>query len=98
MVYVCISPRFRSKTRQHKYRLIYTHTHTHTHIRIHIHTLHRFPKHFAMGTVVDGPADYYSGRMDKAQRKKSTLTDQLLADTDVSNVSTILCAVYASAN
>jgi len=44
----------------------------------------KFPKHFAMGTVIESPADFYSGRLDKKQRKKATLTDQLLADADVS--------------
>ena len=39
-----------------------------------------------MGTVIDGPADFYSGRLPKAQRKKATLTDQLLADSDISQV------------
>lgn len=39
-----------------------------------------------MGTVIEGPADYYSGRLAKAQRRKATLTEQLLADVDVSQV------------
>jgi len=43
----------------------------------------KFPKHFAMGTVVEGAADYYGGRLEAKQRRKATLTDQLLADSDV---------------
>lgn len=39
----------------------------------------KFPKYFQMGTVVEGPADFFSGRMTKAERKQ-TLTEELLAD------------------
>lgn len=39
----------------------------------------KFPKYFQMGTVVEGPADFYSGRMTKAERKQ-TLTEELLSD------------------
>lgn len=54
--------------------------------------LTRFPKYFAMGTVVANPADFYSGRMEKAQRKKATLTDQLLADSEISQVRRPACS------
>lgn len=37
------------------------------------------PKFFHMGTIVDDPLDYYSGRLTRSERK-STLTEQLLAD------------------
>lgn len=47
---------------------------------------HRFPKHFAMGTVVEGAADFYGGRLEAKQRRKRTLTDQLLADGDLHQV------------
>lgn len=39
----------------------------------------KFPKYFQMGTVVEGPTDFYSGRMTKSERKQ-TLTEELLAD------------------
>ncbi|EIE26292.1 Fcf2-domain-containing protein [Coccomyxa subellipsoidea C-169] len=42
----------------------------------------KFPKYFQFGTVVEGPADFYAGRMTKKQRQ-GTLTDELLADPDL---------------
>ncbi|KAK9806285.1 hypothetical protein WJX72_008533 [[Myrmecia] bisecta] len=39
----------------------------------------KFPKYFAMGTVVETPADYYSGRLTNAERKR-TLAEELLGD------------------
>eukprot|EP00455_Lapot_gusevi_P003789 TRINITY_DN11543_c0_g1_i6.p1 TRINITY_DN11543_c0_g1~~TRINITY_DN11543_c0_g1_i6.p1 ORF type:complete len:286 (+),score=67.24 TRINITY_DN11543_c0_g1_i6:33-890(+) len=42
-------------------------------------TLEKIPKFFQMGTVISGPADTYSGRLNKAQRGE-TLVDELLAD------------------
>jgi hypothetical protein len=47
----------------------------------------RFPKYFAIGTVVEGPGESKSNRLEKAQRRKATLTDQLLADSQVTQVS-----------
>ncbi|KAL6761813.1 Fcf2 pre-rRNA processing-domain-containing protein [Haematococcus lacustris] len=43
----------------------------------------KFPKYFVKGTVVEGPADYYSGRLAAVQRRKATLTEQLLADAEL---------------
>ncbi|KAK7274282.1 hypothetical protein RIF29_15365 [Crotalaria pallida] len=37
------------------------------------------PKYFQMGTVVDSPLDYFSGRLTKKERK-ATLAEELLAD------------------
>eukprot|EP01023_Acetabularia_acetabulum_P037617 TRINITY_DN3576_c0_g1_i6.p1 TRINITY_DN3576_c0_g1~~TRINITY_DN3576_c0_g1_i6.p1 ORF type:complete len:427 (-),score=51.44 TRINITY_DN3576_c0_g1_i6:234-1514(-) len=37
------------------------------------------PKYFQIGTVVEGPADFYSGRLPKRYRR-STITEELLAD------------------
>ncbi|XP_019456473.1 PREDICTED: rRNA-processing protein fcf2-like [Lupinus angustifolius] len=37
------------------------------------------PKYFQMGTVVDSPLDYYSGRLTKKERK-ATLAEELLSD------------------
>ncbi|KAJ1398330.1 Reticulon [Sesbania bispinosa] len=37
------------------------------------------PKYFQMGTVLDSPLDYYSGRLTKKERK-TTLADELLSD------------------
>jgi hypothetical protein len=44
----------------------------------------KFPKYFQMGTVVEGPTDFYGGRLTNAERK-STLTEQLLADKEVTH-------------
>lgn len=56
--------------------------------------LPRFPKYFAFGTVVEGPQDFYGGRLDRAQRRKTTLTEQLLADSDVTHVGWFACACH----
>jgi len=37
------------------------------------------PKYFQVGTVVDGPAEFYSNRVPRKDRKK-TLVDELMAD------------------
>ncbi|KAE9605354.1 hypothetical protein Lal_00025038 [Lupinus albus] len=37
------------------------------------------PKYFQMGTVVDSPLDYFSGRLTKKERK-ATLAEELLSD------------------
>lgn len=42
----------------------------------------KFPKHFQIGTVQDDPLSFYGGRLSKRERK-STLTDELLADTQL---------------
>ncbi|CAG9464654.1 unnamed protein product [Pedinophyceae sp. YPF-701] len=42
----------------------------------------KFPTYFQVGRVVEGAADFYSGRLTKAQRKR-TLAEEVLADTDV---------------
>ena len=42
--------------------------------------------------MVEGPGESYSSRLDKAQRRKATLTDQLLADSQVTQVSSSLPA------
>jgi hypothetical protein len=39
-----------------------------------------------MGTVIEGPTEFYSGRLDAKQRRKATLTEQLLADPEVTEV------------
>jgi len=39
------------------------------------------PKYFQMGRIVETPADFYSGRIPKKQRK-ATLVDELLDDAD----------------
>lgn len=39
------------------------------------------PKYFQIGQVVDSPADYFSDRIPKSQRKK-TLVDELMADAE----------------
>ncbi|KAJ1787724.1 hypothetical protein LPJ62_003225 [Coemansia sp. RSA 2167] len=41
--------------------------------------LKKMPKYFEMGTVVEGPTEFYSGRMTRKERK-SNLVDELLAD------------------
>ncbi|XP_050413260.1 deoxynucleotidyltransferase terminal-interacting protein 2 [Patella vulgata] len=40
-----------------------------------------FPKYFQFGKVVEGAADFYSGRIPKKQRKQ-TIVDELLADAE----------------
>ncbi|OMJ18745.1 rRNA-processing protein fcf2 [Smittium culicis] len=37
------------------------------------------PKHFQFGRIIEGPADFYSSRMTKKERK-STIIEELLAD------------------
>ncbi|KAJ1732070.1 rrna-processing protein fcf2 [Coemansia sp. Benny D160-2] len=37
------------------------------------------PKYFEMGTIIEGPTEFYSGRMTKKERR-SNLVDELLAD------------------
>ncbi|KAJ2906996.1 rrna-processing protein fcf2 [Coemansia aciculifera] len=39
----------------------------------------KIPKYFEVGTVIEGPTEFYSSRMTKKERK-STLVDELLAD------------------
>ncbi|KAL7748347.1 dTDP-fucopyranose mutase [Sorochytrium milnesiophthora] len=39
------------------------------------------PKYFQIGTIVEAPHEFYSGRMTNKERKQ-TLVDELLADTD----------------
>lgn len=38
------------------------------------------PKFVQLGTVVEGPSEYYSARLSRAERKGGSLVDQLLAD------------------
>jgi hypothetical protein len=42
------------------------------------------PKYFQIGTVVEGGADFYSGRLTKKERK-GTFADELLADTSLNS-------------
>ncbi|BDA41166.1 probable deoxynucleotidyltransferase terminal-interacting protein 2 at C-terminar half [Coccomyxa sp. Obi] len=42
----------------------------------------KFPKYFQLGTVVEGAADFYAGRMTRKERK-GTLTEEILADPDI---------------
>ncbi|RKP13397.1 Fcf2 pre-rRNA processing-domain-containing protein, partial [Piptocephalis cylindrospora] len=37
------------------------------------------PKYFQMGTIIEGPTEFYSARMTRRERKE-TLVEQLLAD------------------
>ncbi len=46
----------------------------------------KFPKHFAFGTVVEGPTEIFSGRLQGKQRRKATFAEQLLADPTVTQV------------
>jgi hypothetical protein len=39
----------------------------------------KLPKYFQVGTVIEGPGEYYSSRIPKKDRKK-TLVEELLAD------------------
>lgn len=41
------------------------------------------PKYFHIGKVLDSPAEYYSGRLTKKERKK-TIVDELMADAEFS--------------
>lgn len=45
--------------------------------------LKTLPRYFQIGKVVDSPADYYSGRLTKKERKK-TIVDELMADAEFS--------------
>ncbi|KAI5072410.1 hypothetical protein GOP47_0012516 [Adiantum capillus-veneris] len=42
------------------------------------------PKYFQVGTVIGGPADFYSGRLTKKEQKNS-LANELLSNTSLSN-------------
>ena len=42
-----------------------------------------------MGTVVNGPADYYAGRLTKSDGRRGDITQQLLADDQV-HIGTLL--------
>lgn len=46
----------------------------------------KFPKHFALGTVVEGPTEFYSGRLDSKQRRKTSFAEQLLGDPAITKV------------
>jgi hypothetical protein len=39
-----------------------------------------------MGTVIEGPGEFLHGRLDRHQRRKATLTEQLLADSEIKQV------------
>lgn len=39
----------------------------------------KFPKYFQFGTVVEGPTEFYSGRLTRKERKR-TLTEEIMAD------------------
>ena len=45
----------------------------------------KFPKYFQFGTVVEGAADFYSGRLTKKERKR-TLADEIMADSRLTEV------------
>jgi hypothetical protein len=45
----------------------------------------KFPKHFQMGTVVEGAADYYSSRMTRRERKR-TLAEEVMGDAHLTQV------------
>jgi hypothetical protein len=45
----------------------------------------KFPKYFQFGTVVEGPAEFYSGRLAKKQRKR-TFTEEIMADSHLTEV------------
>ena len=42
----------------------------------------KIPKHFEMGTIVEGAGEFYSGRLSKRERKQS-FTEEILADVKV---------------
>ena len=42
----------------------------------------KFPKYFHFGTVIEGPTEFYSGRLTKGKRRCS-LTDEILADSHI---------------
>ena len=43
-----------------------------------------FPTHFQMGTVVEGPTDFYSSRLSRRERKEN-ITQELLHDSDMND-------------
>ncbi len=43
-----------------------------------------FPAHFQMGTVIEGPTDFYSSRLARRDRKQN-ITEELLHDTDMND-------------
>lgn len=45
----------------------------------------KLPKHFQVGTVVEGAQDFYSARLSKRERKR-TLTEEVFADADIKAV------------
>eukprot|EP00887_Chlorella_sp_A99_P003339 scaffold26.g3339.t1 len=45
----------------------------------------KFPKHFVMGTVVEAPQDFYSGRLLNRERKRS-FAEEVLADPHLAHV------------
>jgi hypothetical protein len=42
----------------------------------------KIPKHFEMGTLIEGTGEFHSGRMTKKERKQS-FTEEILADLKV---------------
>lgn len=45
----------------------------------------KFPKYFQFGTVVEGPTDFYNGRLSRNERKQ-TLTEEIAADVHLSDL------------
>jgi len=45
----------------------------------------KLPTHFQIGTVVNGPADFYSGRLTKSEARNTSIAKQLLVDSEVSH-------------
>lgn len=45
----------------------------------------KFPKHFQMGTVIEGPTEYYSSRLTNKQRKR-TMAEEIMADDHLTQV------------
>ncbi|CAJ0750530.1 18058_t:CDS:2 [Entrophospora sp. SA101] len=39
----------------------------------------KFPKYFQIGTIIEGPTEFYSSRLPRKERKQ-TIVDELLAD------------------
>ncbi|KAJ1672798.1 Deoxynucleotidyltransferase terminal-interacting protein 2, partial [Spiromyces aspiralis] len=39
------------------------------------------PKYFEVGTVIEGPTEFYSGRLTRKERKR-TIVEELMADTE----------------
>ena len=42
----------------------------------------KLPKHFQVGTVIEGAQDFYSARLTKKERKR-TLTEEVFADAEI---------------